>query len=147
MAWKHGNAGGISGVVPMNWVERYIGIPFVDGGRDISGVDCWGLVRLVYSEVLNIDLPSYGEISAQKLLAISKAISKGQESWVEPDTPEPLDGVLMRHSSRTSLIGHMGILADRANVLHIEESTASCVVPLNHYSVRFRVAGFRRYVG
>jgi len=32
---------------------RYIGIPFVVGGRDINGFDCWGFLKHYYKNELN----------------------------------------------------------------------------------------------
>lgn len=37
----------LSGVVLMQWHEKYIGIPFENGGRSFLGCDCGGLVLLM----------------------------------------------------------------------------------------------------
>ena len=48
------------------FVDRSLGVPFIDHGRTYEGWDCWGLVMCGYREVLDIDLPDmrhmYGNI-------------------------------------------------------------------------------------
>ena len=34
----------------VSWAKDYVGIPFVSGGRDRDGADCYGLARLVRME-------------------------------------------------------------------------------------------------
>ncbi|WMW64388.1 NlpC/P60 family protein [Nitratidesulfovibrio liaohensis] len=37
-----------------NWTDAFIGIPFHEGGRDVSGCDCGGLVLLVLRELAGV---------------------------------------------------------------------------------------------
>ena len=50
--------------------EDLIGVPFVDGGRDTNGMDCWGLVRECFKRQ-GIVVKDYG-ISAAEELKISE---------------------------------------------------------------------------
>jgi hypothetical protein len=42
--------------------DRYIGIPWIDRGRGIAGCDCYGLLRLVLSELRGVELPSLSDL-------------------------------------------------------------------------------------
>lgn len=37
--------------------RKFIGIPYLHQGRDFKGIDCYGLIVLVYKENLDIELP------------------------------------------------------------------------------------------
>lgn len=131
------------------WHARYVGIPFADGGRTLAGCDCWGLVRLIYRHELALDLPSYGDTSAADLVRAARAIDTGKDggSWqaVQASALEPFDVVVMRYAGRR-LVGHVGLATDRQTVLHVEASTAAVCVPLDHWSIRERIACYRRHI-
>jgi cell wall-associated NlpC family hydrolase len=42
-----------------HWSRDYVGLPWKFAGRSSEGVDCWGLLWLVYREVLGIPIASY----------------------------------------------------------------------------------------
>lgn len=138
----------------MNWPHTYIGLPFLDGGRTARGLDCWGLVKLVYHDRLDIDLPSYGEITAAQLIKVARAIKTGMglETWSKTDTPQEFDVVVMK--ARSLVDGHMrmqplhvGIWLKSNRVLHIENGVNAADVSLNHSSVKNRIYGVFKYVG
>lgn len=127
----------------MIWWGRYVGVPFVDMGRAIEGLDCWGLIKIIYAEQLGIDLPDYGEISANDLLRVARAMKNGQERWEAVDKPQEFDLVALRLYDR-GWVGHVGVMVDGKRMLHTESTIEASVVPLDHFTVRDRVAGFRR---
>ena len=128
----------------MRWMEKYVGLPFKDFGRDFGGVDCWGLVRLVLARECGIDLPSYGEISARDLMRVTATIKHDSsgEPWREVNRSElkAFDVALLRGRPM-----HVGIMMTPKLLLHVEEATAAVLVPLTHSSVAGRLLGFRRH--
>lgn len=132
----------------MDWVNRYIGLRFVDGGRARAGVDCWGLVRLVYASELAIELPEYGEISAHDLIAVARNIDAGKdgETWqpVEITDLREFDICVMKYLG-LKRIGHVGVITKQQRVLHIEDGIDAMQVPLNHVTIKGRIACFRRH--
>jgi len=129
----------------MEWWGRYVGLPFLDGGRDLSGLDCWGLVRMVYAERLGVALPEYGEISAKDLVRVARAMEVGKnDGWQTVSVPQALDVALMRSGQGGRLVVHVGVMVDNRRVLHVEQATAAVVVPVSHFSVAGRIMGYRR---
>jgi cell wall-associated NlpC family hydrolase len=145
MAWTPGVSGGLSWIIPMMWLKKYVGLPFVNGGRDFNGVDCWGLVRLVLKEECRVEVPSYGDISAGELAKVANMV--GTESMREPWIPVAGKArcfdVAVMHRRKSPI--HVGIIAERGLLLHIEEATSAVIVPLNHPSVSFRSISIFRH--
>ena len=100
--------------------EPFIGIPFVDGGRDMSGCDCWGLVCLVYEQMLDIKLDPYAGYSAMEQDKNSEAMRKDIKAgvWTLVDAPRTFDLVQMRGFERVdgricSYPSHIGLWIDQ----------------------------------
>ena len=107
----------------MSWSNRYIGLPYVEFGRGMAGVDCWGLVVVVYLQELGITLPDYlGYASAEEHAEIDALIAGAEQSpsWVAADTPAPFpapfDIAVFR---RGHLASHIGIVVQRGIMLHM----------------------------
>lgn len=129
----------------VDWLRDHIGLPFGEGD---GAVTCWGLVRRVYAARLGVDLPVYGEIAADDLVRVARAMRRGaDDGWRAVAEPRPLDVVLMRGPGGGQAVVHVGVMADAARMLHAERATGSVLVPLAHWTVAGRIAGFRRLAG
>jgi cell wall-associated NlpC family hydrolase len=110
--------------------SRYIGIPFRDGGRDFSGLDCWGLVRLVWREEKGVVMPDMGD-------EYSSAFERGDvgplfdkytsQNWnisVAGMKRRPLD-VLVFRFGRLEL--HAGLWVAPNEMLHVMQGMETCI--------------------
>jgi hypothetical protein len=109
------------------WITAYIGIPFLEKGRTRAGLDCWGLIRLVWLERLGVALPLWCEgyaatdpcdETAGHLAGCARAFAEipaGQE--------RPGDILLFRTGQ---LLSHVGLCIGRGEMLHILEGIDSC---------------------
>lgn len=131
----------------IGWESKYTIAPFRDHGRDLSGLDCWGLVRLVYAQELNITLPNFAEISPSDLRKVARMIdgAKDGEEWLSviPPNLKPFDVVVMSQYGGIRN-AHVGLITNAGKVMHIERGSNVLVLPLDHYSIRERIRCFRR---
>jgi len=132
----------------MNWVNKYINIPYQDKGRTMQGADCWGLVYLVLLNEFGVLVPTYtGDYTAATghyKDEIQQLIKDERQRWHEvPEGQErPGDVVNLRIMSKD---WHTGIIVAPRLMLHTLEGHWSVVE--NPYSRQWynRIAGFYRH--
>lgn len=116
----------------MHWSADYIGLPFADRGRSRDGVDCWGLLRLVYAEVLGLDLPSYteGYASVAERAEIAALLTGERRTALWTEVPaaaaDPFDVLLFTHMGKPL---HVGLVVRRGLMLHVTEGQDSRLEP------------------
>ena len=103
----------------MHWATKYIGLPYLLGGVSAQeGVDCWGLMRLVYQQEFGIALPTIPGVTAASAVAQHRAYVKElSRDWIRMETPQEGAGVAM---SQVGSLHHVGIwiAVDRGKILH-----------------------------
>jgi len=128
------------------WVNDYLDIPFVDCGRDRSGVDCWGLVRLVLKEQYRLDTPAYDseyESTCENKI-LSEIVERERGEWlsISSDDVQCGDIVLL------AIMGypcHVGIAVGDGMMLNARQGVG---VALESYERPFwdrRLRGFFRH--
>jgi cell wall-associated NlpC family hydrolase len=128
-----------------SWVARYVGIPFVSGGRDMAGCDCYGLVRLALREQFGFTLPSLtagytnacSVMETEPLLQHYKPLlAGGRVERAEPGTV-----AVILFSGRPS---HLGLFTGGGYILHTISGIGAHCVPADHGSLRGAIEGIYR---
>ena len=97
------------------WLNNYIGLPYLSGGRDMDGADCYGLIKLVTEEHFGWVLPDW-EIDTLDLGARNEAIEDVVTSGDFLRKDFPADGdIAVCYRGRIAV--HVGICF-RDGVLH-----------------------------
>lgn len=128
------------------WAGRYIGLPFEDHGRSRSGLDCWGLARLVLSEQFGIALPSFAAEYRRTTDTgrISDLILREIPAWQFVAAGEEALGDIIILRQRGAPM-HVGIVLGDKRMLHIERGIDSAIEAYSGPCWRDRVFGFYRY--
>jgi cell wall-associated NlpC family hydrolase len=122
---------------------RYVGIPFVERGRDFDGCDCWGLLCLFYRNELGIDLPAHEELYASSRdLAGTIGVRMAERGrWQRVPRPLPGDAVCLL--VRKFPI-HVGVAVDGCRMLHVERGLQAVIERFDGLVWEKRVEGFYR---
>ena len=133
----------MTGIAP--WAKAYIGIPFVSGGRDHGGADCYGLVRLVREERFGDRLPLLsGDYAAADNFAETEALMRAQRPLLAGrpvETPETGDLCVLRFHG---LPVHLGICAGGGRLLHTLKGTGSVLQRISDPHLAGRIEGWYR---
>ena len=126
------------------WQNKYIGIPFEDRGRTINGVDCWGLVRLIYKNEFNITLPSFAEdySNTDETNKLEELISIHKEGWTQTTAPKSGAVVLFKLLGSES---HVGVVVNERQFIHVSEGSTSVIESFDSILWKKRIIGFYEY--
>jgi len=138
------------------WAGDYVGIPFVDLGRDRDGCDCWGLVRMILAERAGLVLPCWAtayesEANRQRVLGLAED-QKSDGPWrrIEPPAERTFDVVELTQPVRSVdgwrfLAIHAGLVVTPGWLIHVERATAALLVDYRRLPMRNRVVAFWRH--
>jgi probable lipoprotein NlpC len=128
------------------WLAKYVGLPFRDKGRDAGGVDCWGLIYLIYRDEFRIEVPRYTEryASALERAEVSRLIQGESLGW----RPVPLweaalgDVLVLRVAGQP---WHCALGIEWPWFLHSFKGTDSCIEAATHGLWAHRIEGTYRH--
>ena len=139
----------------MSWADRYIGLPFAEGGRGPAAFDCWGLVAAVLRVECSIEVEPFADIKTYDSPAVAARVAAeiARTDWLLVDRAgaQAFDVAIMlvtrrlmgRDTART--LSHIGIVVAPNRLLHIERETRSVCVRFSSPSVAWRLHSFYRH--
>lgn len=139
-----------------DWVADYIGIPFLANGRERSGCDCYGLVRLVIRERLGLALPGYADDyqGVDDRAAIAGLVHADLDRMeAVPCEVQPFrsrgverlgDVIVLRWKGQPV---HMGVVVARGQMLHTYRKAESCCVEYSDAVYAWLILGIHRFPG
>lgn len=126
-------------------VKPYMGIPFLVGGRGEEGVDCWGLVRLVYRDALGIQLDAYEDTDGKEKEVTAEKIRLEEVGWLDVPRQDTRVGDLVILIIK-GFPWHVGVLVEPDRFVHADPIRGGVVKErLNAVHWRSRICGFRRH--
>jgi cell wall-associated NlpC family hydrolase len=124
-------------------INKYVGIPYVLYGRDFSGCDCFGLVKLFYKTEFCLDIGDYIDYiksveSYEDVINRSLPIS----GFSEVQEPQLGDVGLLKYRGH---ISHVAVYVGDRKILHVSERHNSIVQRISDRLLQNRFVGWYRY--
>lgn len=101
---------------PAHWAVEYLSAPYIDGGRTLAVLDCWGLVRDVLHRRFNLPvLASFGNVHPDDKQELTASFNQVVIDFV-PGMAQP--GAVASGFRGNNLI-HVGVCIGEASQLKI----------------------------
>ena len=127
-------------------IKDFIGIPFIDKGRDYKGADCYGLCLIYFRDVLNINIPDVIASPNQVRMAYLEYLSNIRDFWIEHKEPKENTIVaMMTDPDNPKLVTHFGIILKidgKLKILHTFRDTASHIVDIDNPIYKNRIKAY-----
>lgn len=96
------------------FINKAIGLPWVDRAQSWEAMDCWGLVVSYYRHVIGVELPDVHSLDFG--VGFGKALECGLFEKV--DIPPDHGLIFTAFCQKTGAPCHVGLVIDSQNVLH-----------------------------
>mgnify|MGYP001156514391 FL=1 len=113
-------------------IEKFVGIPWVEGGRSFTEADCYGILMLYYKEFLEITLKDY--IPDPERVWFKKEINESFpifKDFNEVTDLKPHDVLWIKwKDASTGITNHVAVYLGKGLILESAKVTGSIIVPL-----------------
>ena len=132
----------------MGSLGKYIGLPYKNLGRDLKGIDCYGLIYLIFQNERKIELPDFTDLMYEKEWYKSKnhILDNVDEKWIEVSSSYKKYDIFLMKLGTKNIVNHCGMFIEGDKFIHIYENQTSMISHLNgfwsdifHKAIRWKV--------
>ena len=127
-------------------LKDLIGIPFLDRGRDRSGMDCWGLAMAAMREY-GKNAPDF-DVSCFDTPAIGETYEREHGAWKAVEAPELGDlAVMCLDPSLPEIVQHVGVYVGNSRMIHTMAKRNSHLVRVDDPYWKNKIKGWYQWSG
>lgn len=126
-------------------MSNFIGIPFVSKGRSFKGCDCYGLVKLYYKEVLNIELPETVITADKPRRIFVNYLNEISKNWIQTVPAKNVVIALSINSEHPTLVTHFAVMIDEKRFIDIRENCNSYLTSIEDMKIKNQIRGFYKW--
>lgn len=125
--------------------NRFIGIPFISKGRSFKGCDCYGLVKLYYKEVLNIEIPETIITADQPRRTFANYLNEISKNWTSTVPEKNAVVVMSVNAEHPTLITHFAVMIDDKRFIDTRENMSSYLTSIDDEKIKNQIKGFYKW--
>jgi murein DD-endopeptidase len=126
-------------------ISKFIGIPFVSKGRSFNGCDCYGLVKLYYKEVLNIDIPETIITAEQPRRTFANYLNEISKNWTATTPAKNVVVAMSVNAEHPSLVTHFAVMIDDKRFIDTRENMSSYLTSIDDEKIKNQIKGFYKW--
>ncbi|QKF72792.1 hypothetical protein AFAEC_0601 [Aliarcobacter faecis] len=126
-------------------IDKFIGIPFVSRGRSFKGCDCYGLVKLYYKEVLNIEIPETIITADQPRRTFANYLNEISKNWSLTNPSKNVVIAMAVNAEHPSLVTHFAVMIDEKRFIDTRENMSSYLTSIDDEKVKNQIKGFYKW--
>ena len=126
-------------------ISKFIGIPFVSKGRSFNGCDCYGLVKLYYKEILNIDIPETIITAEQPRRTFANYLNEISKNWTATTPAKNVVVAMSVNAEHPNLVTHFAVMIDDKRFIDTRENMSSYLTSIDDERIKNQIKGFYKW--
>lgn len=125
-----------------------IGKPYKNNGRGPNSFDCFGVVRYIYKNILDIELPEYTDYDEKwydNSNVLTEQLNRFSRLWFPVKIPEKWDVLTFSHGAPKGITNHCSVYLGDGKMIHCYERSPVVIDRLTRPYWTRNLTGIMRY--